>query len=139
MEELTMTNKFTEAVYQTLIGQLLPEYQVPGVENAFAPGNVCNHLYQRIYEAKLRLCQRLGVIDDDTDIEDIVDAYEDITEYLCEKCTHTALLTTTTTAAARYCVRHTDIAKKRAIFPDGPPYPYFVFIPFGRGLRLWGM
>ena len=80
-----MTNHLTKAVYQTLTGQLLPEYRIPGVENAFAPGSVCHQLYQRIYHAKLRLCQRLGAIDDDTDIEDIADAYEDIMEYLCTK------------------------------------------------------
>ena len=80
-----MHNPFTEAVYLTLMGQLLPEYQVPGIENAFAPGSKCADLYRRIYNAKLRLCQRLGVTDDDEDIEDIANAYEDIMEYLCEK------------------------------------------------------
>ena len=80
-----MDNRYTEAVYQTLTGQLLPEYQIPGIENTFAPGSKCAILYQRIYNAKLRLCQRLGVTDDDADIEDIANAYEDIMEYLCAK------------------------------------------------------
>lgn len=80
-----MNDHFIEAVYQTLTGQLLPQYRIPGVENAFAPGSKSSKLYQRIYNAKLRLCQRLGVTDDDADIEDIANAYGDIMEYLCAK------------------------------------------------------
>ena len=80
-----MNDHYIQAVYQTLTGQLLPAHQIPHIENAFVPNSKCFVLYQRIYNAKLRLCQRLGVTDDDPDIEEIATAYEDIMELLCAK------------------------------------------------------
>ena len=37
-----MNDSILEDIYYTLIGELVPECQVPGVENAFASGGICD-------------------------------------------------------------------------------------------------
>lgn len=41
------------------------------IENIFAEGSVCDNTYQEVYDAKCRLCQRLGVQEDE-DVERII-------------------------------------------------------------------
>lgn len=72
-----------ETVYQTLIGAYEEKYNVPGVENAFAEGSQCDRLYQQVYEANCRLCERLGQQDEDPDVELIVNNLLEITRVLC--------------------------------------------------------
>lgn len=69
-----------EKVYLSMLGELLEP--VPGVENAFVPGQLCEVLYQQVYDANRRLCQRLGV-EEDADVECIVDCFFEITRELC--------------------------------------------------------
>lgn len=69
-----------EKVYLSMLGELLEP--MSGVKNAFAPGQPCDVLYQQIYDANRRLCQRLGV-EEDADVECIVDCFFEITRELC--------------------------------------------------------
>ena len=72
-----------ENVYETLTGSLCEEYSIPDVENAYAPGLPCNKLYQQIYWANRRLCERLGQGEDDPDVELIINNFLEINRILC--------------------------------------------------------
>ena len=74
-----------ELVYESLSGHLADTYRVPGIENAFAPGTPCEMLYRDILLAYFRLCQRLGVEEEDADIEIIMNSFLDIERILCLK------------------------------------------------------
>ena len=68
-----------EYIYETLLGERLDP--CPGVENAFAPGSRCADLYEEIYEANLRLCERLDT-EEDPDVEKIIDNFFEIAREL---------------------------------------------------------
>ena len=72
-----------ENVYLTLTGELLKEYVIPGVHNAFADGSRCDELYRQIFEANLRLCARLGRSEDDPDLELIINNFLEMNQILC--------------------------------------------------------
>lgn len=72
-------------IYYTLCGDVLEEYAVPGIENVFAEGAVCDVLYTELQEAYERLRHRLGVDDEDEDIEVIINNLMDIQRILCER------------------------------------------------------
>ena len=74
-----------EDIYFTLLGELASEYAVPGVENAYIPGGECDRLYNEICEARDRLYQRLGVQDEDPDVEIILGNHLLIQNILCEE------------------------------------------------------
>ncbi len=78
-----MKNAFITDVYNTLQGQLQPAYQISGVENAFAPGEKCDLLYSRVYDAQRRLERRLGAQEYDADVEIIIDSLTQIQKELC--------------------------------------------------------
>ena len=61
-----------EDVYDTLCGLRRKDAGVEGVENLFAPGSECQRLYSRMLDAYDRLCSRLGVVDEDEDVETII-------------------------------------------------------------------
>ena len=61
--------QFIEDVYNTLEGCLVAAACVPGVENLYAEGKHCMELYAEIQDAYGRLCDRLGVQDEDADVE----------------------------------------------------------------------
>lgn len=69
-----------ERIYLSMLGELTEP--VPGVENAFAPGQPCEKLYQQIYDAKCRLCDRLGEEEND-DLESILDSFFEINRQMC--------------------------------------------------------
>jgi len=69
-----------EHIYETLLGERLDPY--PGVGNAFADGSRCAKLYEEVYHANLRLCDRLGV-EEDADVEIIVDRLLEMNRELC--------------------------------------------------------
>lgn len=71
-----------ERIYDSLTGQLLPEYREEGVVDAFEEGWVCSRASQEIYEARCRLEARLGC-QDDKDLCMIMDEMEIITRELC--------------------------------------------------------
>ena len=61
---------FTERVYESLCGQLV--HPLPDVEDAFEEGKLCDRKYAEMLEAYQRLCHRLGVGDEDEDVEVII-------------------------------------------------------------------
>jgi len=69
---LKKLDKLTERVYETLTGQILPQYALPGVENAFEEGSKCMELYTQMLEAYERLRTRLGITEEDPDVEIII-------------------------------------------------------------------
>ena len=70
-----MTDRWIENVYLTLTGHYTKNGGVPGVENAFAPGSFCMEQYMQMHAAYERLCERLGVEDEDEDVEIIIRAF----------------------------------------------------------------
>jgi len=78
-------DSLAEKVYYTLIGVLEDSFQISWVENAFAPNTECDRLYCEILQANERLCQRLGVPQEDTDVELLMDHFLKIQKELCLK------------------------------------------------------
>ena len=75
-----------DAIYDLLMG----ETEIIGntqVENMFTEGQPCDELYNQVYEANLRLCERLGV-QEDADIELIIDCLMRISRILGQKMFH---------------------------------------------------
>ncbi|MBQ6832753.1 MAG: hypothetical protein IJO28_09010 [Oscillospiraceae bacterium] len=68
-----MTERFIDCVYETVIGQRCGGARVPGVEDAFAPGGLCDQCYESTFRAYDRLRDRLDVEDEDEDVECILD------------------------------------------------------------------
>jgi hypothetical protein len=65
-----------------LEGTFIPESSM--VENEFADGKPCAALYQEVFNANRRLCDRLGV-DEDKDIEHLINNMQDIAKILAMK------------------------------------------------------
>lgn len=65
-----MEGSFAEWIYDSLNGDLIEEYRCKGVENLFAEGSECLELYGQIYEASLRICERLEPGKDKEEDED---------------------------------------------------------------------
>lgn len=78
-----MKNQFILDVYDALQGYLPEGDPVPGIENAFADGQLCAEWYAQVYDAERRLEERLGVEPYDKDIECIVSCMQDIQNELC--------------------------------------------------------
>ena len=78
-------NDFVEDIYASLNGDALPEVAIRWVENMFAEGKRCSVLYGEVYEANIRLCERLGVLDEDEDVERIISNLLEMQNILCEK------------------------------------------------------
>lgn len=68
-------DQFIEDVYYTLGGQLVQEACVAGVENLYAEGKNCEKWYADILDAYERLRDRLGVQEEDEDVEIIIDSF----------------------------------------------------------------
>ena len=79
-----MEDKIAEMVYNRLLGHTLLETQAYHVENLFEEGSHCDALYQDIYDANRRICQRLGV-EEDRDIQTIIDSFWEITKLVGEQ------------------------------------------------------
>lgn len=74
-----------EDIYETMLGLRIPEACVPGVEDAFSEGGLCQREYDRMRSAYARLCSRLGAGDEDPDLNTMVDAMEAIQRDLCQR------------------------------------------------------
>ena len=74
-----------DAFYETLLGLRTREAALPGVDNAFAPGSLCDREYSRMRDAYLRICTRLGAGEEDIDLEELVAAMEAIQRELCRR------------------------------------------------------
>ena len=61
-----------ELVYESLTGELI--VPIRDVPNTFAPGSLCEGKYQEMLDAYARLRDRLGVVDEDADVEIIIDS-----------------------------------------------------------------
>lgn len=72
-----------ELVYESLIGELI--VPIRDVPNAFAPGSLCEGKYQEMLDAYARVRARLGVLDEDEDVEIIIDSLLAIQRELCLK------------------------------------------------------
>lgn len=72
-----------EKVYETMLGMLVEDQCVPGVENAFAQGTPCDKLYEEVLEAYSRILRRLDAENEDEDIEVIIDAFLQMQRILC--------------------------------------------------------
>lgn len=69
-----MDSKQIEDVYQTLIGVMVEGYCIPGIENLFTEGSECESAYDEMLEAYGRLRDRLGIVDEDADVEIIINS-----------------------------------------------------------------
>ncbi len=67
--------EFKQRIFDLMNGSLdLEELSVPEseiVKNEFEEGGICAGLYQDIYDAKKRICKKLGV-EEDSDVELII-------------------------------------------------------------------
>lgn len=70
-----------EVIYGTLMGSLQEPYSMPGVTCIFTEAKIVK-LYKQISDAYARLCLRLGVGEEDDDVEDILSAVMDIEEQI---------------------------------------------------------
>lgn len=85
-------NNFTEdlrtLIYNLMIGaydlELYPMEESRLVENEYEAGKFCERAYEEAYSAKLRICKRLG-IDEDDDLETIINNLLDIGKHLSLK------------------------------------------------------
>ena len=75
---------FVDTVYNMLIGEHTPMIGDPIVENMFAEGRTCEQLYNDVYEANLRICQRLNT-QEDADVELIINSLLRISKILSTK------------------------------------------------------
>ena len=72
-----------DEVYGSLTGDL--ECPLPWVRDAFEAGSICQREYQQIMDAYERLRQRLGVVDEDEDVEVMIYGFQVIQETLCKE------------------------------------------------------
>ena len=71
-KRLTEAMNIEERVYRSLIGSLIPECRLAWVENIFVPGHSIYAYYNEMLSAYERLRERLGVVDSDEDVEEII-------------------------------------------------------------------
>ncbi len=67
-----MQESFIELVYLTLQGELIPEYAIEDVEDIFVQDGIGIQLYSKAMDAYARVCKRLGMKDEDPDLDDII-------------------------------------------------------------------
>ena len=65
-------NYFADAVYDTLMGMAAEGFEIPGVENIFEEGKLCDKLYDQMQDAYRCICERLSVTGEDKDLETVV-------------------------------------------------------------------
>lgn len=79
--------KLRQLIYELMNGCLerFPAEESRYVEDEFAEGKYCEKKYQEVYDANVRLCERLGTSKEDRDVETIINRLMEIQEYLCMK------------------------------------------------------
>ncbi len=75
-------DQFAEQVFDTANGFLEHEACVPGIENLFASGSVCDLLYREMAAAREHLSKKTGLEEDDPDIDGIIDPLMRITRVI---------------------------------------------------------
>lgn len=78
-----MKTELWEQVYESLTCHVLEPWRIPGVIDAFSDDAYCMEQYRQMRVVYDRLCDRLGVIDEDEDIEKIIQCYMGIQRELC--------------------------------------------------------
>lgn len=77
-----------ELIFQVMNGEIVPGLvEIPeclGVVDEFGDGRECAQLYARVYDAEMRLLEKLGG-DEDRDIEEIVHCMGSISKILAMK------------------------------------------------------
>jgi len=80
-----MMETFADMVYDTLCGNLEGRYAVPGVEVVFTPESKCLQLYEQLDEVRDRLRIRMGLSEEDEDVEHIIQILESVQRILSLK------------------------------------------------------
>jgi len=65
--------EYVDALYQSLCGNMVQP--VSGVNSLYYPGSDCDRAWEEITQAYEHLRERLGVEDEDKDVEDIISAF----------------------------------------------------------------
>lgn len=65
-------SEIDERVYDSLAGNLLPEYSLSWVEDIYVPGHPFYEAYSTMWDAYDRLRDRLGAVDEDEDVEIVI-------------------------------------------------------------------
>ncbi len=55
------------------------------IVNEYDENSLCEKKYEEIFKANQKLCERLGVVEEDDDVECIINNFFDITKHLCLK------------------------------------------------------
>lgn len=76
-------DRISEMVYESLLGERLSP--VPGIANEFAPGSICDQHYENVQKAYQRLRIKLGIENEDRDIEIMLQELSSIQRILCLK------------------------------------------------------
>lgn len=88
MEIIKTDEKRKQLIYELMTGLYdLEQVQFPEskmVENEYEDGKPCSELYSRVYDANVRLCERLGV-DEDKDVDIVIDSMNEIARILAMK------------------------------------------------------
>ena len=77
--------EIAELVYGSMTGVLIPEVRLDWVENEFLSGKEYYKNYGFVIDTSLRLCERLGVEEDDEDVEAIINMLLVNEGILCRK------------------------------------------------------
>lgn len=73
-----------DEIYESVTGQVLPEYTVPGVRNVFAEGAECDFLYSQVQEACYRISERLDEAENQ-DLQQILNCMDAICKQVAEE------------------------------------------------------
>ena len=76
--EFMINTEIIDDVYYSLQGVLMPEARIPWVKDLFLPGSLCDLAYSHMLDAYERLRDRLGVPDEDADVETIINSLMEI-------------------------------------------------------------
>lgn len=110
-----MEQKIIDQVYETLTGMVEGTHAMPNVPNAFADGSYCMNKYEDVYEAHVRLCEKLNNLDGDDDVEIIISSMFDIQKKLCHRIYEIAYQAGRQShpVKKRCCIKHRNKLKKK--------------------------
>ena len=111
-----MEQKIIDQVYETLTGMVEGIHATPNVPNAFADGSYCMNKYENVYEAHVRLCEKLNNLDGDDDVEIIIGSMFDIQKELCYRMYEIAYQAGRKShpVKKRCCMKHRNRQKKKS-------------------------
>lgn len=73
-----MNTEYLQLLYDTVLGQVQESYAIPEAENLFESGKPCDLHYREAISAYERICQRLSVPAEDSDLEQILHSMDAI-------------------------------------------------------------